>query len=196
MAMIDYGAIGFKNGKLISTGMFTPMIDTVGWEDCEEDLMWEEDIRGEKRSKPLELKDNYFLYIGDKDYTIAFYKTFIDMIERNKRIDEHNFTVKCEGFNWSNYTGWKAWDRWFGEYSDKGKYDNHIVVKPKNGYYVLRWNYRGNKYKVYFGYGVDLAWYKKTHMINYFRTCPKAIWRRFKWRVKDKFTELKWRFDR
>lgn len=33
MAMIDYGAIAFKNGKLISTGMFTPMKDMVGWED-------------------------------------------------------------------------------------------------------------------------------------------------------------------
>ena len=27
MAMIDYGAIAWKNGKLISTDMFTPMKD-------------------------------------------------------------------------------------------------------------------------------------------------------------------------
>lgn len=33
MAMIDYGAIAFKNGKLISTGIFTQMKDMVGWED-------------------------------------------------------------------------------------------------------------------------------------------------------------------
>ena len=30
MAMLDYGAIGFKNGKLISTGFFTPMKETCG----------------------------------------------------------------------------------------------------------------------------------------------------------------------
>lgn len=35
MAMIDYGAIAFKNGKLISTDMFSPMKDMVGWEDTE-----------------------------------------------------------------------------------------------------------------------------------------------------------------
>lgn len=37
MAAIDYGAIAFKNGKLISIKCFTPMIDTVGWEDTEND---------------------------------------------------------------------------------------------------------------------------------------------------------------
>lgn len=38
MAMMDYGAIAFKNGKLISTDMFTPMIDMVGWEDTNKDV--------------------------------------------------------------------------------------------------------------------------------------------------------------
>lgn len=35
MAMIDYGAIAFKNGKLISTEMFTPMMNMVGAESIE-----------------------------------------------------------------------------------------------------------------------------------------------------------------
>jgi hypothetical protein len=30
--------------------------------------------------------------------------------------------------------------------------------------------YRGHKYKVAFGYGVDLAYYKKTHIIDYYGT--------------------------
>ena len=196
MAMIDYGAIGFKNGKLISTDMFTPMMDTVGWEDTDKDLGWEEDIHGEKVSTPLKLKGNYFLYIGDKDHTIAFYKASIDMIEWNKSIDEHNFTVKDEWFNWTNYNGWKSWDKHFGEWTRGGKYANLIVVKPRNGYYVLKWEYKGNKYKVYFGYGVDLDWYKKTHMVNYFRTCPKIWWIHFKWWIEDKWTEFKWRFGK
>ena len=33
MAMIDYGAIAWKDGKLISTDMFTAMEDMVGWSD-------------------------------------------------------------------------------------------------------------------------------------------------------------------
>ena len=40
MAYSDYGAIAFKNGRLISTDTFTPMIDTVGWEDTEETLCY------------------------------------------------------------------------------------------------------------------------------------------------------------
>ena len=35
MAMIDYGAIAWKNGKLISTDVFTPMKDMVGWDDSD-----------------------------------------------------------------------------------------------------------------------------------------------------------------
>ena len=38
MAMIDYGAIAWKNGKLISTDMFTPMKDMVGWDDSDLDI--------------------------------------------------------------------------------------------------------------------------------------------------------------
>ena len=58
MAMIDYGAIAWKNGKLISTDMFTPMKDMVGWEDSSE---------GNYSS----IKDNYFAYIGDEEFIIA-----------------------------------------------------------------------------------------------------------------------------
>lgn len=33
MAFIDYGAIAFKNRKLISSEMFTPMSETCGFSD-------------------------------------------------------------------------------------------------------------------------------------------------------------------
>ena len=64
--MIDYGAIAWKNGKLISTDMFTPMKDMVGWNDSDLDI-----------ESPLE--GNYFAYIGDKDFTLAFYKSVMRM---------------------------------------------------------------------------------------------------------------------
>ena len=53
MAMIDYGAIAWKNGRLISTDMFTPMKDMVGWDDNDLDI-----------EDPL--VNNYFAYVGDK----------------------------------------------------------------------------------------------------------------------------------
>ena len=59
MAMVDYGAIAWKDGKLISTDMFTPMEDMVGWSD----------------NSKYKLEGNYFAYIGDKDLVIGFYKS-------------------------------------------------------------------------------------------------------------------------
>lgn len=47
---------------------------------------------------------------------------------------------------------------------------NDIIVTKRNGYYVCRWKYKGDKYKVYFGYGVDFDYYKKWHIVNYYRS--------------------------
>ena len=82
MAIIDYGAIAFKNGKCISTDMFTPMIDMVGWEDTKNDTYHNYNTN---EDKPLALKGNYFAYIGDSDCTVAFYKTGLRIIQRFER---------------------------------------------------------------------------------------------------------------
>ena len=62
--MMDYGAIAWKDGKLISTDMFTDMKDMVGWDDS--------NIETESP-----LVNNYFAYVGDKDFTLAFYKSIM-----------------------------------------------------------------------------------------------------------------------
>ena len=82
MAYIDYGAIVFKNGKLISTEMFEDMKTAVGWEDTKNDK-YHSYKDGEKEDNymvPLNLKGNYFAYIGDGDCTIAFYKCQIMIV--------------------------------------------------------------------------------------------------------------------
>lgn len=58
MAMIDYGAIAFRNRKLISTEMFTPMINMVGWEDTDADTYhdYNRDV-----DEPLRLNGNFSL---------------------------------------------------------------------------------------------------------------------------------------
>ena len=165
MAMMDYGAIAFKNGKLISTDMFTPMIDMVGWEDTEEDVYHD---YNKDKDIPLKLKGNYFAYIGDEDCTIAFYKTTMRIIER------HNGTFfnggECIGA--TNYT-WLKWKRFLME--------DFIKVTRRNGYLVCKWKYKGDKYKVYFGYGVDLDYYKKYRIVNYYRS-PEC---RLRWMCRD-----------
>ena len=91
MAMIDYGAIAFKNGKLISTDMFTPMINMVGWEDDENDTYHDYDTN---KDNPLKLNGNYFAYIGDKDCTIAFYKC--QMVISQRYEGENRFSGEFE----------------------------------------------------------------------------------------------------
>ena len=52
--------------------------------------------------------------------------------------------------------------------------------------------YRGHKYKVAFGYGVDLKYYKKTHIIDYYGTPWFKIGSLCR-DIKYKFEDWKWR---
>lgn len=148
--MMDYGAIAWKDGKLISTDMFTDMKDMVGWDDS--------DIETESP-----LVDNYFAYVGDKDFTLAFYKSIM-------RIYNPTFTYDNEEifFGSEHFEKWKRWE--FNAYVNRDFVS--ITVKPKrfHDYYLCHMEYKGHKYKVAFGYGVDIDYYKKTHIIDYFGT--------------------------
>lgn len=175
MAMIDYGAIAWKNGRLISTDMFTPMKDMVGWDDS--DLNIEDP-----------LVDNYFAYIGDEDFTLAFYKNLM-------RIYNAHFPYKEDTifFGTEQFKGWKKWEMW----TIPNRHSVEIVVKPRrfHNYYVCHMKYKGDNYKVAFGYGVDLGYYKKTHIIDYFGTPWYRIvseYRNFKYWLR----ELKWKWGR
>lgn len=186
MAMMDYGAIAFKNGKLISTGMFTSMIDMVGWEDTENDVYrnWHTD-----KYEPLNLKDNFFAYVGDSDCTLAFYKCQIDI---SYKYNDGTYGHRHEWFNSTNYVGWRKWEYhigWFGDID----YGAPTVTK-RNGYYVCKWKYKGDNYKVYFGYGVDFDYYKKHRIANYYRS-PEHRLSEIRYWLKNKKDDIKWRFE-
>lgn len=167
MAMIDYGAIAWKNGKLISTDMFTDMKNMVGWDDSDLDI-----------ENPF--VNNYFAYIGDKDFTLAFYKSVMRIYHPTFSYDNDTIFFGSERFE-----GWKKWGMW----TTSNHKDVEIIVKPKrfHGYYVCHMKYNGDEYKVAFGYGVDLGYYEKYHIIDYYGT-PwfkiKSIYRRIKDRIK------------
>lgn len=185
MSIIDYGAIAFKNGKLISTEMFTPMKQTVGWKDTKKDVYRAYDCNDNYVYKPLNLKGNHFVYIGDRDCTIAFYKGWMTILEKTDDPDTTNdeylksnhltcYNRKWEDFLYNNYT----WIKWEDLLCGKD-----ITVTRRNGYFVCKWKYKGDKYKVYFGYGVDFSSYKKWRIVNYYR-CPASIWRDIKYAIK------------
>ena len=172
MAMVDYGAIAWKDGKLISTDMFTPMEDMVGWSDRDDD-------------KEFKLDGNCFAYIGDKDFTVGFYKDVMHIHSVDKFYNETIY------FGYEDFIGWHKWERFYLV----GKDDDEIelIVRPRrfHSYYICKMKYRGHKYKVAFGYGVDFSYYKKTHIIDYYGT----PWFRVKSWLRDikyKFEDWKW----
>ena len=187
MAMIDYGAIAFKNGKLLSTEFFGDMKEMVGWEDTENDVYkCRAHMVGEPETaymRPIKLKGNYFAYIGDKDCTIAFYKEQIVIVQR---YDQGDFNYIHEYFNCTSY----IWSRWENPILHKDC-DSTVRVTKRNGYLVCKWKYKGDKYKVYFGYGVDVGYYQKYHIVNAYRT-PAFIWKHriLRW-FKDKIYRCK-----
>jgi hypothetical protein len=80
MAMIDYGAITWRDGRCVSTGMFDDMKKMVGW--CDDGTSG----YNEGRYSTCPLNGNYMSYIGDKYFTLAFYKNTI-CIYRKSNID-------------------------------------------------------------------------------------------------------------
>ena len=180
MAMIDYGAIAWKNGKLISTDMFTPMKDMVGWTDSDLDI-----------EPPLE--GNYFAYIGDKDFTLAFYKNVMRIYNLACSYDNDSIFFGSESFE-----GWREWGFWTMTNDNKCV---EVIVKPKrfHDYYVCHMKYNGDKYKVAFGYGVDLEYYKKWRIIDYFGTPWYKIgsrWRDIWYDIKLFLYDIKFRLKR
>ena len=170
MAMVDYGAIAWKDGKLISTDMFTPMEDMVGWTD----------------NYKCRLNGGYFAYIGDKDFTVGFYKNTMRIYNARNEYDNEEIY-----FNDTPFEKWNRWRKWYVINSLDD--DAEIIVRPRrhHDYYICTMTYRGHKYKVAFGYGVDLKYYKKTHIIDYYGT----PWFRVKdWCRDIKYAVEDWRY--
>jgi len=74
-------------------------------------------------------------------------------------------------FNNSPFEKWSKWRKWYLPSSLLSD-EVVLIVRPRrhHDYYICTMTYRGHKYKVAFGYGVDLAYYKKTHIIDYYGT--------------------------
>lgn len=181
MAMIDYGAIAWKDGKLISKEFFDDMKDMVGWDDKEMKLPTE---------NGRTLANNYFTYVGDEDFTACFYKNMMTICYKEDPTSEYE--IENVWMNYTNYHGWKYYADFF--FVKDGLFDDivDIKVKPKlrfgHNYFIFKMRYKDHKYKVAFGYGVDLAYYKKCHIVDYYGT-PWHI-------AKNKLHDIKWKvFD-
>lgn len=173
MAVIDYGAIAFKNGKLITTKMFTPVTKTIKFKSVPE---------------TINKFDNYFVCIGNENIIVGFYK---DIVHWWIKQEDGSYEETTEWLSWSHYDGWKQWTQ---ELCTANCIDwLQIKVKPQNGYYVAYINDRRNndEYKVYFGYGVDVEFYKKTGRVNYYRS-PEYFFKSLPYKIKNIIYDIKY----
>ena len=137
MAMIDYGAVVFKNGKLINENqLFVEMKDMVRWDD--EERVYINTSNGEEY-KHSYLHGNHFAYIGDEDFTIGFYKTYCRISWK----DNYDYLYACLDL-----------DR---RKSHTFTYNGHSFKLKQIGYrqYQCLMDYKGDHYNVIFGYGID-----------------------------------------
>lgn len=157
MAMIDYGAIAFRDGVCIQKDYFMSMKDAVGYT-----------VDG--------IEGNYFSFVGDDELTFAFYRCRLSIIkDKNNQNDMEEIF-----FNHTHFVGWK-------------KYANYVIVKNdfvdyevKNlghNSYKFTTEYKGHKYKVIFGYGIDFPYYQRTGKYNYYRSFSHKI-KNFLYRLK------------
>lgn len=165
MAMLDYGSIVKKNGKIIQEDLFMDMKKTVGFElekakRKSKVVKYNSDTNiyietGEIKEDYINVKDNFFSYMGDEELLVCVYKgilTFIsngDVIKTVFDLQEpvdvpykkHRMTFII------NNT----------EIKIKRLYDNNR--------YLVRFWYKGDLYECIYGYGVDLNlnyWYNLT----------------------------------
>lgn len=159
MAMVDYGALVKKNGKLITNpkgGLFqnysslsygteveikNKFGEVVGWkQEGDESLRLFDVYDGEPQFKSV--IGSYMAVIGDEDYLFGFYKCFWGFFDYQKEINggwissEKHVVYKIDLPCCRVFIKW--WDPKFG-------------TEIGSAHFV----YKGDVYEVLFGYGVD-----------------------------------------
>lgn len=168
MAMLDYGALTWKDGVLISeTEFFDDMQEMVGWTDKDK----------EPKEEYGNFYNNWFTYIGDEELTIAFYKYCMRIHAPNDKW--YNDTIY---FGSENFEGWRKWEQIFiiGDHWAK-----LTIKKAKFGtYYIAKLRYKGNKWRVTFGSGVCYDTYTKYHIMSAWNM-PVHRWHNFKFSLSQ-----------
>lgn len=181
IAFVNYGAILRVNGKFINKNddLFMKSSDT-GYV-CDQATYFDNES---KEMKPVDIMGNYYVYTGDKNFMLCFYKSYFYVISNNKIIYSCWFsrfiseTIYIDGFptikvehldkelrnEYSDQLD--DWDRkWYYDYygARKGqlkinralKKYKKVVYKIRSSRWLATWDYNGNHYEVIFGYGID-----------------------------------------
>lgn len=144
MALLDYGAIGWKNGKVLGKrdGLFEKPKNSLGF-----------------NIKPFDYTDNYcddnryqggddYIYVGDKDLIFSFYKHSMRICEyKEKKVNQYYFCYTEHPYK-THRIVFK---------------DAIIIIKTLrlNRVWLATIYYKNDKYEVIFGYGIDPHWNNK-----------------------------------
>ena len=161
MATVDWGAIGFKNKKCLSTENFTSPLETVGYVNDE-------------------IGNKYFIVIGDRDISIGFFKDTFTLFYNGSKIDTF-FCNQEKGVS-SRAQYKKVGNEVHGRFTNFTVKDGSMywtIKIEKDGTYTFYGRYKNNDYEVHFGYGIDLKYYLKSNKYNYY-TSFNYYWRGFK----------------
>jgi len=150
-------------------------------EKTEEYITINEGIHPEKFS----MAGNYMAVIGDKDFMIGFYKDGFTLVYDGitANIEE---VAKQHGFDESTY-------EWFSAHKKPKVYHldkigdlvvKRVTNKTNDNVYLAKFEYKGDKYEVLYGYGVDPDWNfmcdtKRSYWSNWWR------WDWYRYEKKD-----------
>lgn len=180
MAFIDYGALLRVNGKFINknSNLFMDCSDT-GY-ICDKATYFD---TYENKERDAHIKGNYYVYAGDENFLLCFYKGYFYVIHNNKIIHAISYnkflseifyfdnlpSIKVEHLN-KNFIK-KYYDKpneddkkWLFNYYGKkrGLLKLKNWIKNSRKYYKeltsrwkATWDYNGSHYEVIYGYGID-----------------------------------------
>ena len=174
MAVIDYGAILLINGKKYNDSLFMESSDCGFVPDK---------AYSSKYDYWMDIKGNYFVYAGDDAFMIVFYKTWAHIISCGEIVFSTSFnmmypgetryfdelpTVKFEHldkkkykYSWHDNLSLKDYIEVYGRRQGSMYYYRMIKRNQRNKSleykqrYVASWYYKGKKYEVIYGYGID-----------------------------------------
>ena len=182
MAMIDYGAVVKKNGKIISNvkgGLFQNFTNLKYIENENYETIVDETIVSgvNWEGKPIEfsMAGNYFVLIGDEHFLIGFYKEHFEIA-----IDKHLCNDVPNTYDW--------FDKHIKPltFTINNEITITISLAQKDhtepcwhmGVYVTKFTYNGDNYEVLFGYCVDPSIKYTFSNSNYYQHKRKNLFKK------------------
>lgn len=138
MAMIDYGALVKKNGKIQEFVDLFNNYSTVD-EDKSDRIVYDNHSEN--------VAHNYMAVVGDEDYLIATYKAGISVFNDERFICGHVIGVD-DDFDTGKYKLVKVLDAPFGKIKIR-RLPPHLYVA------IASFRYKDDNYEILFGSGVD-----------------------------------------